>query len=75
MVNKSDVYVMERPIVDGYVSLKSFDEAAREGTIADVPYMIGYTLNDMGSMGPRLGLTSLPVRCPMTASTQRSPIV
>ena len=52
MVNKSDVYVMERPIVDGYVSLKSFDEAAREGTIADVPYMIGYTLNDMGSMGP-----------------------
>ena len=52
MVNKSDVYVMERPIVDGYVSLKSFDEATREGTIADVPYMIGYTLNDMGSMGP-----------------------
>ena len=32
MVNKSDVYVMERPIVDGYVSLKSFDEATREGT-------------------------------------------
>ena len=37
MVNKSDLYVMERPIVDGYVSLKSFDEAAREGSIADVP--------------------------------------
>jgi para-nitrobenzyl esterase len=52
MVNKSDLYVMERPIVDGYVSLKSFDEAAREGSIADVPYMIGYTLNDLGSMGP-----------------------
>ena len=35
MVNKSDLYVMERPIDDGYVSLKSFDEAAREGSIAD----------------------------------------
>jgi para-nitrobenzyl esterase len=51
MVNKSDLYVMERPIVDGYVSLKSFEEAARAGEIADVPYMIGYTLNDLGSMG------------------------
>ena len=52
MVNKSDVYVMERPIIDGYVSLKSFDEAARAGEIADVPYMIGYTMNDMGNMSP-----------------------
>ena len=52
MVNKSDLYVMERPIVDGYVSLKSFDEAARAGEIADVPYMIGYTMNDLGAMGP-----------------------
>ena len=50
MVNKSDLYVMERPIIDGYVSLKSFDEAARAGEIADVPYMIGYTMNDLGSM-------------------------
>ena len=38
------------PIVDGYVSLKSFDDAAVAGTLADVPYMIGYTLNDMGDM-------------------------
>ena len=52
MVTKSDVFLMQRPIVDGYVSLKSFDNATREGTIADVPYMIGYTLNDMGAMGP-----------------------
>ena len=52
MANKSDVIIMQRPIVDGYVCTKTFDEAAREGTIADVPYMIGYTLNDMGSMGP-----------------------
>ena len=39
------------PIVDGYVSKESFDEAALDGTLADVPYMIGYTLNDMGNMG------------------------
>jgi para-nitrobenzyl esterase len=52
MVNKTDVFLMQRPIIDGYVSLKNFDAATREGTIADVPYMIGYTLNDMGSMGP-----------------------
>ena len=52
MVNKTDVFLMQRPIIDGYVSLKNFDEATREGSIADVPYMIGYTLNDMGSMGP-----------------------
>ena len=52
MVNKTDLFLMERPIIDGYVSLKSFEEAARGGTIADVPYMIGYTLNDLGAMGP-----------------------
>lgn len=40
-----------RPLVDGYVSLKSFDAAVLDGTIADVPYMIGYTLNDLGNMG------------------------
>ena len=38
------------PIVDGYVSLESFDQAALDGTLADVPYMCGYTLNDMGNM-------------------------
>lgn len=38
------------PIVDGYVSLQSFDAAAAENKLANVPYMIGYTLNDMGSM-------------------------
>ncbi|MBR3258565.1 MAG: carboxylesterase family protein, partial [Eggerthellaceae bacterium] len=52
MVNKSDLFLMQRPIVDGYVCTKTFDDAAREGTIADIPYMIGYTLNDMGSMAP-----------------------
>ncbi len=38
------------PIVDGYVCKESFDDAAKDGSLADVPYMIGYTLNDMGDM-------------------------
>lgn len=40
------------PIADGYVSMESFDKAALDGTLADVPYMIGYTMNDMGNMAP-----------------------
>ena len=52
MVNKTDLFLMQRPIIDGYVSKKSFDEATRSGEIADVPYMIGFTLDDMGAMGP-----------------------
>lgn len=43
-------YLPLMPIVDGYVSLKNFDDAARGGSLADVPYMIGYTLDDMGDM-------------------------
>ena len=38
------------PIIDGYVSKEVFDDAAADGTLADVPYMIGYTLNDMADM-------------------------
>ncbi|MCR4570321.1 MAG: carboxylesterase family protein [Bacteroidales bacterium] len=38
------------PIVDGYVSLESFDAAAMDGTLADVPYMMGFTKDDMGNM-------------------------
>lgn len=51
-VNEEDVFLMGRPIVDGYVSLQTFDAAVRDGSIADVPYMIGYTLDDMGDMAP-----------------------
>jgi len=40
-----------RPVVDGYVSLETFDQAVVDGSVADVPYMIGYTLNDLGNMG------------------------
>jgi para-nitrobenzyl esterase len=37
------------PVVDGYVSTESFDTAAAEGRIKDIPYMIGYTRDDMGN--------------------------
>ena len=37
-------------IVDGYVCTKSFDDAARSGTLAEVPYMIGFAMHDMGDM-------------------------
>jgi len=43
------------PIVDGYVSLESFDQAAEDGTLADIPYMIGYTKDDMGDMAEGIG--------------------
>ncbi len=43
-----------RPVVDGYVSTEGFDEAAVEGTIKDIPYMIGYTRDDMGN--PEAGI-------------------
>ena len=42
------------PMIDGYVSEKSFDDATRQGTLADVPYMIGFTLDDMGNMAPNI---------------------
>jgi para-nitrobenzyl esterase len=37
------------PVVDGYVFAESFDAAAMEGRIKDIPYMIGYTKDDMGN--------------------------
>ena len=43
------------PIVDGYVSMESFNAAALDGKLANVPYMIGYTLNDLGNMGQGIG--------------------
>ncbi|HZQ46136.1 MAG TPA: carboxylesterase family protein [Verrucomicrobiae bacterium] len=43
------------PIVDGYVSMESFDAAALDGKLANVPYMIGYTLNDLGNMSQGIG--------------------
>ena len=41
-----------RPVEDGYVSTESFDAAALGGRIKDIPYMIGFTKDDMGNSGP-----------------------
>ena len=38
------------PYIDGYVLNESFDDACINGNLAQVPYMIGYTLNDAGNM-------------------------
>lgn len=43
---------MFAPIVDGYCCKETFDEAAASGNLAEVPYMIGFTLNDAGNMAP-----------------------
>ena len=42
------------PYIDGYVLNETFDEACVDGTLAQIPYMIGYTLNDAGSMGEQI---------------------
>lgn len=44
----------QHPIIEGYVSAKSFDEAAWDGTLANVPYMIGYTMNDYREMSDEI---------------------
>lgn len=42
------------PYLDNYVLPVTFDEACVTGRLAKVPYMIGYTLNDAGNMGPQI---------------------
>ena len=39
------------PHTDGKVLLESFDQAVYGKRIADIPYMIGYTAQDMGGLG------------------------
>ena len=43
-------YLMLSPVVDGYAYPETFQEAAGAGRIADVPYMMGCTLDDMGML-------------------------
>ncbi|MEJ2542707.1 MAG: carboxylesterase family protein [Calditrichaceae bacterium] len=38
------------PIIDGYFLNGTFSTEARASKIADIPYMIGYTANDLGDM-------------------------
>ena len=38
------------PVIDGYFLKKTFSDAALASEISDVPYMIGYTSNDLSDM-------------------------
>ena len=49
-VTKKNAFMTAMPIIDGYCNTKSFDDAAQDGSLADVPYMIGYTMDDLGDM-------------------------
>jgi para-nitrobenzyl esterase len=42
--------IMWWPIIDGYVLTGTFSEVARKNEIADVPYMLGFTANDLSDM-------------------------
>ncbi len=42
--------VMWSPVIDGYVSMDTFTNDALAGRISDIPYMIGFTANDMNDM-------------------------
>ena len=44
------IRVTTSPVVDGYAYPETFAQAAQAGRIADVPYMIGSTLDDMGML-------------------------
>lgn len=44
-------WVSLSPILDGYVSEMSFSDCVKAGKEADIPYMIGFTMDDMGSLG------------------------
>lgn len=43
------------PVVDGYVLTANFSDAAKAGKIADIPYMFGYTKNDLFDMTKSVG--------------------
>lgn len=38
------------PVIDGYFLKSTFTDAAKANEIPDVPYMIGFTSNDLGNM-------------------------
>jgi para-nitrobenzyl esterase len=38
------------PIIDNYLSTSDFSAAVKGGTVANIPYMIGSTLDDMGML-------------------------
>lgn len=48
-------YLMLSPVTDGQLLPKGFDQAALDGEIADIPYMIGWNLDDMSDMAEPIG--------------------
>jgi len=42
------------PYIEDYAVPETFDDACLDGTLADVPYLIGFTLNDGGNMAPQI---------------------
>lgn len=48
---KAGRYVMLSPHPDGHFMTEDFNSAASAGRIADIPYMIGCTSQDMGGLG------------------------
>jgi len=51
--------VRTSPVVDGYLSTGSFSDVVIADKLPKIPYMIGYTANDMGSMGESIADFSL----------------
>jgi para-nitrobenzyl esterase len=47
--------IMWGPVIDGYLLTGTFSTVARAGGIADIPYMIGFTANDMVDMTKAVG--------------------
>ena len=39
-----------QPCIDNYVLVGNFNEAIEEGYLKDIPYLIGYTANDIGDL-------------------------
>ncbi|MCQ2228072.1 MAG: carboxylesterase family protein [Bacteroidales bacterium] len=42
------------PYIEDYVLPETFDDACLDGSLANVPYMIGFTLHDAGNMAPQI---------------------
>ncbi len=42
------------PYIDGYVLPESFDDACLDGTLHNINYLIGFTLNDAGNMAAQI---------------------
>jgi para-nitrobenzyl esterase len=61
--------VRPAPLIDGYLSVKTFSDAVKSGDVADIPYMIGYTANDIGNM--REGIEQF---CMIRSETSKQPV-